>query len=52
MFKKVIELNPEFLEAYNGYAQNTRLNLKDYSLATQLYTRIIDKNPDFVLLIY
>lgn len=46
-YLKAISLDSEFTEALNGYAQNLRLNVKDYNLAIIYYSKIIELNPLF-----
>jgi|SRR5690554_454011 len=45
LYLKAIELNSDFQDAYNGYAQNLRLTLKDYTKAIEIYTKLIELNP-------
>ena len=46
-YLKAISLDSEFTEALNGYAQNLRLNVKDYNLAIIYYSKVIELNPLF-----
>lgn len=46
-FVRSITHEPDFIIGLNGYAQNLRLNCKQYGRAIQIYTRIININPYF-----
>lgn len=44
-YLKAISLDSEFTDALNNYAQNLRLNFKDYNLAIINYSKVIELNP-------
>ena len=46
-YQIAIHFNPSLLEALNNYAQNLRLNDKDYKKAIEFYTRVIEIDPQY-----
>lgn len=46
-FEKCLNINPNFIDALNGFAQHQRLNLKDYNYAIELYSKVIAINPKY-----
>lgn len=44
-YLKAISIEHDFIDALNNYAQNLRLNIKDYNLAIVYYSKVIDLNP-------
>jgi tetratricopeptide (TPR) repeat protein len=44
-YLKAISIEPDFIDALNNYAQNLRLNIKDYNLAIEYYSKVIELNP-------
>lgn len=46
-YRRAIALKPDFVQAVNQYAQNLRLNLKDYNSAVEQYSKLIAIDPSF-----
>lgn len=46
-FRKCLEIDPEYSIALNSYAQNLRLNCKNYRDAIEVYSKLIHVDPSF-----